>query len=229
MKLETYCETKEQNIDLSCTLNENEQKVINISNILRNDSLNIIGKIILKRNSFLNFVEVDLCRSNINVNLTIELYEGAEFKANVASYAKNIEEKRYVIDTIHIGKNSTSHTSMFGVCANESKMDFLGKSDIKNGASKTNTRQEGKIINLSGKAKCVVSPSLLIAEEDVFASHGATMGSVPDDDIFYLMSRGIDRHTAERLVTIGYLKPIILMLSDEKEKEQALRILDSEL
>lgn len=229
MKLESYNEVKDEVIDLSCTLKEGEQKTINISNVLRTNNLKIIGNIKMLKNSFLNFVQVDLCRSNIDFNLSIEIYENAEFKGHIAAYAKNIEQKRYAIDTIHIGKYSQSHTSMFGVCANESKMDFLGKSDIKNGASKTNTRQEGKIINLSGRAKCIVSPALLIAEEDVYASHGATMGSVPDDDIFYLMSRGIDRHTAERLVTIGYLKPIILMLNNMDEKEQALRMLDSEL
>ena len=118
---------------------------------------------------------------------------------------------------------------MFGVCEGSSKMQFLGASDIRKGAAKTNTRQEAKIVNLSGKARCVASPALLISEEDVFASHGASMGSVPDNDIFYLMSRGIDRSTANKLIMVGYLKPIALKIRDEKIKEEALDLLGKEI
>lgn len=55
------------------------------------------------------------------------------------------------------------------------------------------------------------------------------MGSVPDNDIFYLMSRGIDRSTANKLIMVGYLKPIALKIKDEKIKEEALDLLGKEI
>lgn len=55
------------------------------------------------------------------------------------------------------------------------------------------------------------------------------MGSVPDNDIFYLMSRGIDRPTANKLIMVGYLKPIALKIRDEKIKKEALDLLGKEI
>lgn len=227
--VESILESPKDVLDLSCTLQKGEKKIIDLSNIHRTKDLKIIGNITLNKGSYLELVEVDLGRFNMDFHVTVTLSDNAEFYAHVAALNENKELKKYIVDVIHIGKLSKSKTSMFGVCSGESHMEFLGKSDIKKGAVKTNTRQEGKIINLSGKAKCIVSPALLIAEEDVFASHGATMGSVPEDDIFYLMSRGLCRKVAERLVMVGYLKPIILMLKDEKIKAEAIALLDSEL
>jgi len=159
--IKSYYEPQEEIIDLSETIHKNERKIIDITNFYRKKDLKITGKITLEDNAYLEIVQIDLGRFNIDFNIEVTLYKSAEFYSHIASLAEGKEKKTYTADVIHIGKYSTSKTSMFGVCSDESRIDFLGKSDIKNGASKTNTRQEGKVINLSGKAKCIVSPSLL--------------------------------------------------------------------
>lgn len=228
--LMNYYDFQEDVIDLTSTLSEGEVKTIDIVNLKRTKPLKIVGKITLGEEAKLNIVEVDFSKVDVDFLLDVECkgYK-SEFHYHLSALNADNQKKIYRANVIHTGKESYSRTSMFGVCEQESHMEFLGASDIKNGAAKTNTRQEAKIVNLSGKAKCIASPALLISEEDVFASHGASMGSVPDNDIFYLMSRGIDRLAANKLITIGYLKPIALMITDEKVKKDALDLLEQEL
>lgn len=228
--IKDYLESKAAVIDLSGELKEGESKIIDITNLTRKKPLKITGEITLNEKASLTIVEVDFSMCDIDFNLKVQcLGYKSQFMYHLSSLTRDKETKIYRADVIHKGKDSYSRTHMFGVCEGVSRMEFLGASDIKKGASKTDTRQEGKIVNLSGKAKCVASPSLLISEEDVFASHGASMGSVPDNDIFYLMSRGIDKATANKLIMLGYLKPITLMLKDKKAKEKALGLLDKEI
>lgn len=225
-----YYESTDDVLDLSMSLVEGEKKVLDIVNLHREKPLKIIGSITLEKEASLTIIQVDFSKCDIDFLLNVECkgYK-SEFFYYLSSLNSANEKKTYKANVIHTGKESYSRTSMFGVCEDASHMEFLGASDIKNGAAKTNTRQEAKIVNLSGKAKCIASPALLISEEDVFASHGASMGSVPDNDIFYLMSRGIDRITANKLITIGYLKPIALMIQDEGMRNDALSLLEKEL
>ena len=216
-------------IDLTRTLNPEEHLKIQLVNSVRDKPLKVTGEITLKPGSDLELLQLDLGRFDCMVDLKVNVEEGACFTSRVGAMCEGVEHKSYTIDVIHVGRNSESLTTMRGVCKDRSKMEFLGSSDIRRGAAKTHTRQEGKIVNLSGKASCVVSPSLLISEEDVFASHGASMGSVPDQDMFYLMSRGLDRPMAERIITVGYLKPTCSLVEDERAKQVALSMLESEL
>lgn len=217
-------------VDLSKEYAPYEVVTLEIAQLDRKTPLKIVGNLVLNEGAEVNLIEADLGRFDLQMDLHVRLNGfRSSFTARIAALTEGSETKIYKADTVHIGKESKSLVSMFGVCNGTSRLEFRGTSDIKNGAEKTHTRQEGKIVDLSGQAKCEVSPSLLIDEEDVYASHAASMGSVSQDDIFYLMSRGLDRKTAERLVTIGLLKPIVFQLSDEGEKEKALALLESEI
>lgn len=222
-------DSKVNSLDLSRTLAAGESLSLQLVNLDRTAPLRIAGQITLEPGAHLRLLEVDLGRFSAEVNLTVTCLEEASFDADIAALNEGSESKVYAFNVIHIGRRSASLTSMRGVCSDTSRMEFLGSSDIRRGAAKTHTRQEGKIVNLSGRAKCIASPSLLISEEDVYASHGASMGSVPDADMFYLMSRGLTRQAAERLITVGYLKPACELIADEEVKERALALLESEL
>lgn len=213
-------------IDLTRTVPAGQNFKIQLINIGRKADLEVKGHITVERGAVLEFLQIDLGRFNCSTDVSIEAKEGSDITAHLDGMAEGEEEKLYRIDVLHEDPQASSLISMRGVCNGESHMEFLSCSDIRKGAVKTHTRQDGKIVNLSGRAKCAVSPSLLIAEEDVFASHGASMGSVPDDDIFYLMSRGLSREIAERLITLGYLKPACEMILDEEARGKALSLLE---
>jgi Fe-S cluster assembly protein SufD len=175
----------------------------------------------VEKNASLVLTFVDLSPSSLTVHLTADLKEGASAEVSVCSLASLKEEKIYRVDINHLEGKTYSRTIMAGINAGEGILKFLGNSYIKNGAHQSDTRQEGKITNLSPNAKSEVSPALLIKENDVKASHGAALGSYNPEELFYLMSRGLTLDESKRLITFGYLLPIIEKLGDGKILEEA--------
>ena len=80
---------------------------------------------------------------------------------------------------------------------------------IEKGASKSNGQQSGKVLMLNPKARGDANPILLIDENDVVAGHAASVGRVDPLQIYYLMSRGIPKEEAEKLIVNGFLDTVI--------------------
>lgn len=106
-------------------------------------------------------------------------------------------------------------------------IDGIGK--IHQGMNQANSKQTTHIINLSDDAKVTVNPYLLIDEFDVQAGHGAGVGKINEEQLFYLMSRGLSKQEAERLIIIGFLYPIIEMITSENIKTSFIKAIESKL
>ena len=91
----------------------------------------------------------------------------------------------------------------------QSRLTFIGTSHIHEKMSGCATAQKEKIIVFDKGAVGKCSPILRIDENDVVASHSAIVGKLSDEHVFYLLSRGIDLDSAKRLLTLGYLKPVL--------------------
>jgi ABC-type transport system involved in Fe-S cluster assembly, permease component len=81
-----------------------------------------------------------------------------------------------------------------------SKLIFNGIGHIIHGASGANAEQQNRVLMMSSKAHGDANPILLIDENDVMAGHAASVGQVDPKQLYYLMSRGIDEKTAQRMV-----------------------------
>ncbi|MNI88787.1 FeS cluster assembly protein SufD [compost metagenome] len=82
---------------------------------------------------------------------------------------------------------------------------------------------------LSPKARGDANPILLIDEDDVKAGHAASVGQVNPEQIYYLMSRGISREQAERLVIYGFLAPVVSDIPLEQLQEQLQGLVERKL
>ena len=176
----------------------------------------------LMENSTFKLVLIDFSSKKMKAEVFAEIHSFAYFEANVASTSSNTEEKIFDIRANHAYKNGSSLVKMYGVITDKGSLSFLGDSNIEKGAIKVSTRQEGHIADLSKGGKANVSPMLRIAENDIKASHGATLGKIPDESLFYLMSRGLTKEEATSLMTIGFLKPIVNLIEDEKVRDELL-------
>ena len=96
----------------------------------------------------------------------------------------------------------------YGVAKDSSNIIFTGCNHILKGSKKAITKQNAKIIVFDKDANGTASPILKIDENDVQASHGAVVGQLNSDHMFYLMSRGLSQNEARMVITLGYLKPI---------------------
>lgn len=171
---------------------------------------------VLKEGASLSFTLVDIEDSNLNFDITIDMKENSSAHIYLATLDLKDRNKTFSVFVNHLEKNTYSRTSMAGINAGKGSLKLLGSSYIKNGAHKSDTRQEGKITNLSPDAKSEVSPALLIKENDVNASHGAALGAYNDQELYYLMSRGLSQDESKKLITYGSLLPILETLNDEE-------------
>jgi Fe-S cluster assembly protein SufD len=100
-----------------------------------------------------------------------------------------------------------------------SRIKVHGLLDIRKGAKRTKTYLKADALMLGDTANVDLVPSLEIDENDVRAGHGASVGRVDDEQLFYLTSRGIDRKSAERMVAEGFLRSVFPLLTSRDQKK----------
>lgn len=110
----------------------------------------------------------------------------------------------YTIDINHNNKNTVSNVINHGVVLNDSKLDFIVNSKVAKGNKKSVLNQTSKIIVMSKNNSCI-KPNMYIDEYDVDAKHASTIGKFSNDEIFYLMTKGISYKECEKLLIEGFL------------------------
>ena len=200
--------------DLKIELSEGSNLVLRLANFASNVEINIYGKI--EKNSGISIVFADFSREFVKISSQIDLVgEGANCVWHLAALSNKNDNKIFDISFKHLVGKTTSIMDNYGVARDYSKIIFSGVSHITEGAKKSNAKQSAKIIVFDENAQGVASPILKIDENDVQASHGAVVGQLNSNHMFYLMSRGLTREEARTLITLGYLKPVSREFSDE--------------
>ncbi|OFI46640.1 Fe-S cluster assembly protein SufD [Floricoccus penangensis] len=151
----------------------------------------------------------------------------AEIKAVGLSSGKQIQG----VDTrvTNFGKNSVGHILQHGVILEAGTLTFNGIGHIIRGAKGADAQQESRVLMLSDKARSDANPILLIDENDVTAGHAASIGQVDPEDLYYLMSRGLDTETAERLVVRGFLGNVIVEVPVKSVRDEMFDVIDRKL
>jgi Fe-S cluster assembly protein SufD len=109
----------------------------------------------------------------------------------------------------HLAPNTTSDLLFKGALLGDSRSVWQGMIYVAPGAQKTDGYQANRNLVLSENARADSIPGLEILADDVRCTHGATVGKLDEDQVFYLLSRGIPRSDAERLIVEGFFDPIM--------------------
>jgi Fe-S cluster assembly protein SufD len=109
----------------------------------------------------------------------------------------------------HARPHCTSHQLYKGVLDDASKTVFNGRIVVDPGAQKTDAKQSNRNLLLSETAQAQSNPQLEIYADDVRCTHGSTVGRLDEEAVFYLRSRGIDRSSAENLLTFAFAAEIV--------------------
>lgn len=120
----------------------------------------------------------------------------------------------------HNVPNCTSHQTYKGVLNDKSRGVFNGKVFVAVGASGTDGYQSNKNLLLSNDARVDTKPQLEIFNDDVKCSHGATVGQLEEEELFYLLSRGLSDNLARNLLTYGFAEEIVNKIEIESIKRQ---------
>lgn len=151
----------------------------------------------------------------------------ANLKVVAASSGRQIQG----IDTrvTNYGNHSVGHILQHGVILERGTLTFNGIGHIVKGAKGADAQQESRVLMLSDQARSDANPILLIDENEVTAGHAASIGQVDPEDMYYLMSRGLDKETAERLVVLGFLGAVITEIPVKTVRDEMIAVLDSKL
>lgn len=120
----------------------------------------------------------------------------------------------------HIGDNTKCDMDSRAVVDDKSRSVYEGLQKVGNNAEDTQSFQDEKALMLSDKAEADASPKLMIENPDVEASHAASAGNVPKDELHYMESRGISGEAAQKLVVKGFFEPVMeqIELPELKQK-----------
>ncbi len=130
-------------------------------------------------------------------------------------------------DVEHIAKNSEGLIEHYGVAADESFLVFEGTGKIHKGMKQSIAHQHNSGVVLGQYARLDANPLLLIDEYDVEASHGAAIGRIDEEQLYYLMSRGLSEKDAQRLIINGFLAPLKDLMENEKLRDYIQNLLEN--
>ncbi len=164
--------------------------------------------------------------NTVSENTTHLIGEGSTADTKTVSVGRGSQKQNITTEVIHHGKHSDGQILKHGVMTGAATMIFNGISKIEHGATKSNGEQTERILMLSEKARGDANPILLIDEDDVTAGHAASVGRIDPIQMFYLMSRGIPRKEAERLIIHGFLAPVVNELPVESVKDRLIEAIE---
>ena len=152
-------------------------------------------------------------KSEINCNLKGE--DSSAFVNGIFSLDNN---KHHEIRTIvnHLTENTKSYQLIKSVLEDSSKAAYQGKIFVNSDAQKTDGYQLSKAILLNKDSEFNAKPELEIYADDVKCSHGSASGSLNEDSIFYLMSRGLNYNQARELLINGFLLDVVEKITDSE-------------
>ncbi|WP_040203929.1 Fe-S cluster assembly protein SufD [Neobacillus jeddahensis] len=164
--------------------------------------------------------------NTISENTTNLLGDGSNGDTKTVVVGRGDQTQNFTTKVVHFGKNTVGNILNHGVVKDSATSIFNGIGKIEHGASKSDAEQTSRVLMLSEKARGDANPILLIDEDDVVAGHAASVGRVDPVQLYYLMSRGIPKTEAERLVIHGFLAPVVRQLPIEGVKKQLVEVIE---
>ncbi len=201
-----------------------------VDNFAENTTVYTNRRGIAKRDATINWAIGQMNDGNtIFENITELVGDNSLSHANTVTVGRGKLIQNITAKTIHWGKNSEGYILQHGVMKDSASNVFNGIGKIENGASGSNAEQTSRVLMLSEKARGDANPILLIEEDDVMAGHAASVGKVDPMQMYYLMSRGITRKEAERLIIHGFLEPVVAELPLESVKKQLKQVIERKI
>jgi Fe-S cluster assembly protein SufD len=139
---------------------------------------------------------------------------GSDMRHKGIYFTEGSEHLDLFTTDLHEQGHTTGDTVWKGALTGESRASYEGLIQIVKGAQESHTYLQTHSMLLSPRAKGDAIPSLIVETDNVSASHGGTVGELDDEQIFYMMTRGIPRREAVRILVEGYFEEVVQALED---------------
>lgn len=224
-QLQTSAQVDEQIISVP----DGEIKKLSAVN-LSNDNIARKIKISVGKGARVEFISADLGRGDYSADVEIDLLGDDSVADLEAVYFGDAERKldfNYVIR--QHGKRTSANMNVRGALTDKSDKIFRGTLDFKRGAKNSTGRELEEVIILSEGTRNRSVPLMLAAEDQIDGHHAVSVGRLDEEKIFYLMSRGLDKSAAERLIVEAAFNPVIEKIPDDNLRGELLETLQSRL
>lgn len=215
---------------------ENEALCVAASNIHGGNGAKIFRKVVQDWNEKTTSFQLDTTVANRDTdikNLAVNIGAGrARFEnqvriegagAHVKMYSLTVAEETQEFDQrtlqIHNAPSAVSDLLYKNALLDNSRTIFSGLIKVAEGAQQTDAFQTNRNLLLDPTAEANALPGLEILANDVKCSHGATTGNLPDDELFYMLSRGIPKRVAMQLMVFGFFEEVIEKVESEELAE----------
>lgn len=163
-------------------------------------------------------------RNNLEIAVRGTLADAHMYGLTLGNHGFHVDHHTFVN---HKAENTTSNQLYKTILGGKSTGIFNGKILVDQVAQKTNAYQSSKNILISNDAKVFAKPQLEIFADDVKCSHGATIGQLDEEPIFYLRSRGLDEITARKLLIQAFASEVLGKIPDEKFRNKISKLVES--
>ena len=207
----------ETNILIINTINQNSDNLISIENNV-------------EENAVVNYTIVDFGGKNSISNYYSNL-QGENSKANINTIYLGKEDQTFDINYIAelYGEKTETNIEVQGALKDNARKNFKGTIDFKKGCKKAKGNENEYCMLLSDTAKSKALPMLLCTEEDVEGNHSSSAGKIEENTLFYIMSRGISKNEAMKLLVKAKFNKVLENIKDEEIKKLILTEIDAKL
>ncbi|WP_249871197.1 Fe-S cluster assembly protein SufD [Oceanobacillus saliphilus] len=164
--------------------------------------------------------------NTVSENITYLIGDNSKSEAKAVTVGRGKQTQNFTSSIRQYGKATDGYILQRGVMKGSATTIFNAIGKIEHGGSKSNSEQESRVLMLSEKARGDANPILLIDEDDVTAGHAASVGRVDPLQMYYLMSRGLKKEEAERLVIHGFLDPVVSQIPIESVRKQLTQVIE---
>jgi Fe-S cluster assembly protein SufD len=155
--------------------------------------------------------------------------EGAASEIAAFFFPVGRETVQLTTEVQHNVPKTTSQTVVRSIAAGRGRGKYFGNIRIAPQAHGSEASLRDDTLLIGKDAKIDAIPALEIAANDVKAFHGATVGAIDEEHIFYLMSRGIERDASEKLIALGFFEPAVARFPGEGLREELRTLLEEKL
>jgi len=169
-------------------------------------------------------------QSDIEADVRIRLVaEGAQ--AEIIGFVIGRTHRHYILNTAQLHESPATRSNLLvrSVLKDSDTFAYHGSIRVDELAQKTDAYQRNENLLLAESARAESKPMLEILANDVRCTHGATIGTIPDDALWYCASRGISPERARRIITEGFMKSALNRLSDTMIRREVTQWLNTTL
>ena len=181
-------------------------------------------------NAQLDLIVVDLSEADSFTEIIVDL-DGVDAKANISAAYFGFGNRKLDLNYIihQRGKHSEATMDVKGALIGNCDKIFRGTLDFIKGAKGSVGREKEEVIVLSDTVRNRSVPLMLSSEDEVDGHHAVSVGRIDEEKLFYLMSRGLDKLEAEKLIVEAAFNPIITKIDDENLIDKISEIIERRL